>query len=71
MIYTPINTSEKLKYCPFCGGNAELRYSDEFGCLVQCKNCDMGTHNGFNNKYSGYEKRAIDFWNTRYTSEEE
>jgi len=50
-----------LKPCPFCGGEALLHKSSQFGALwkVSCKNCDAGPHG---------QLREIDaerLWNNR------
>ena len=53
--------AEKLKPCPFCGGEAELRvYSAELQ-FVQCTACLAGStafHTG---------KEAVTAWNKRWT----
>ena len=52
---------KKLKRCPFCGGQAELRvYSAELQ-FVQCTSC-LGSTSAFPN---GDE--AIAAWNNRWT----
>ena len=53
--------AEKLKHCPFCGGEAEVRtYRDDIH-FAQCKQCmSMTIH---------FQKPegAIEAWNKRYT----
>jgi transcription elongation factor Elf1 len=64
MIYTTIKTTEKLKPCPFCGCEGELRLTDQDGAFVQCKNCGIFA-SGYSPLHVGFEKKAIDFWNKR------
>lgn len=59
----------ELKPCPFCGGEAELVYSepgheDRIWCIVRCKdwNCP-GEHL---NEWYATDDDAIGKWNTRY-----
>ena len=54
--------TEKLKLCPFCGGEAEFN-SDEFGERVCCKSCGATIHNGV----YGEEGRKLAYadWNAR------
>lgn len=50
---------DKLKLCPFCGGEAEwLEYDLVF--WIGCSNCGCGT----NAQHS--EKEAITVWNRRF-----
>ena len=56
--------SEKLKPCPFCGGNAELEssYADYVGSRLHkivCKVCGCQTN------YEHPMQKAIDVWNRR------
>lgn len=56
--------SEKLKRCPFCGGNAELEssYADYVGSglhKIVCKVCGCQTN------YEHPMQKAIDLWNRR------
>ena len=56
--------SEKLKRCPFCGGNAELEssYADYVGSglhKIVCKVCGCQTN------YEHPMQKAIDVWNRR------
>ena len=52
--------TDKLKPCPFCGGEAEITYCDEGCCGAKPYEvyCDCGAH------ISAYEK-SIKAWNTR------
>ena len=54
--------TEKLKPCPFCGGEAEFN-SDEFGEGVCCKTCGAVLRNGVYGEYG--RKLASADWNTR------
>ena len=63
--------SEKLKPCPFCGGEAELAYGGKGSFIaegisfVRCKECGaVGQKFEVSRKYSSDEK-AIDAWNRR------
>jgi Lar family restriction alleviation protein len=55
------NPMMKLKPCPFCGGEAEVKSFREDMIFAQCKECLTTT-----NKYLSPE-RAVNAWNTRYT----
>ena len=68
----PVGLDEKLKPCPFCGGEAELRRSEiprEFATRIRCKaGCVEVT------KYSAWQvidadTRALTAWNTRASPE--
>jgi len=52
--------SEKLKPCPFCGGEAKLHIG-HFGCSVTCWGCDIG-HLGSERT----REHAVGSWNTRH-----
>ena len=54
--------TEKLKRCPFCGGEAEFN-SDEFGEGVCCKSCGATMHNGVYGEEG--RKLASADWNAR------
>ena len=58
---TNLAMTEKLKPCPFCGGEAEVRMFTATLSFVQCKSCLAGT--------SGFlsEHEAVNSWNRRYT----
>lgn len=57
---------ERLKPCPFCGGNAKI-YSGEQNFLIYkqkcysvfCELCKCAT------QYEGTEKEAVEDWNKR------
>ena len=52
--------SDKLKPCPFCGGEAKFFEDKGYQIYsVTCTECDAGT-----NAY-GIEQDAIDAWNSR------
>ena len=65
--------SEKLKPCPFCGGEARVdRYNDEY-CrdyylfFTRCQDCKVRTpeiHSHIDDSSGAYE-RAIKVWNRR------
>ena len=54
--------TEKLKTCPFCGGEAEFN-SDEFGEGVCCKSCGASLSNGVYGEKG--RKLASADWNSR------
>ena len=54
--------TEKLKTCPFCGGEAEFN-SDEFGESVCCKSCGASLSNGVYGEEG--RKLASADWNSR------
>lgn len=64
----------ELKQCPFCGGEAELRFFNNgpsFSYRVECLNCTAMVGRRFE-EYStnrtfwfGIKQEAIDAWNTR------
>ena len=64
----------ELKPCPFCGGEAELRFFNNgpsFSYRVECLNCTAMVGRRFE-EYStnrtfwfGIKQEAIDAWNTR------
>lgn len=54
--------TEKLKRCPFCGGEAEFN-SDEFGEGVCCEYCGASLSNGVYGEKG--RKLASADWNTR------
>ena len=59
--------TEKLKPCPFCGGEAEFN-SDEFGEGVYCKSCGATLRNGVYGEYG--RKLASADWNSRPIEDE-
>ena len=54
--------NEKLKSCPFCGGESEFN-SDDFGESVCCKSCGATIHNGVYGEEG--RKLASADWNAR------
>lgn len=59
--------TDKLKNCPFCGGEAYITNEDNYGYvddefLICCEKC--GLQFGFANQYETAEE-AIEAWNTR------
>ena len=54
--------TEKLKTCPFCGGEAEFN-SDEFGEGVCCESCGASLSNGVYGEKG--RKLASADWNSR------
>ncbi len=55
---------EKLKKCPFCGGEAELNVKHGFKgeiiiAFVYCKECGIATRS------YAFESTAIEAWNRR------
>ena len=59
--------TEKLKTCPFCGGEAEFN-SDEFGEGVCCKSCGASLSNGVYGEEG--RKLASADWNARPIEDE-
>ena len=59
--------TDKLKPCPFCGGESEFN-SDEFGEGVCCKSCGATLHNGLYGEEG--RKLASAEWNTRLIENE-
>lgn len=63
---------DKLKRCPFCGGEAELIILQELriggpeGWVVVCKKCGMNTAT-INGTYYSWRSDAIESWNKRIT----
>ena len=61
---------EKLKPCPFCGGNASTSHGVECTSgqyfFVACDRCHCRTKKFFNWVYGeSYEQKAIGAWNSR------
>lgn len=55
--------TDKLKPCPFCGGEAEMIFWEAMkDARVRCKACDVSTHD-----YRTPEE-AIEAWNKRTSS---
>lgn len=57
---------EKLKSCPFCGGEAELEINGLYWD-VNCKRClaNVGAYKCYN------KKQAVEAWNRRYKEQED
>ena len=57
---------EKLKPCPFCGGEAELEINGLYWD-VNCKRClaNVGAYKCYN------KKQAVEAWNKRYKGDKE
>lgn len=55
--------TEKLKPCPFCGGDVELRYSD-YGdqCWIKCTHCSLACRF---EKHLHHSDRTAEAWNQR------
>ena len=51
--------SDKLKPCPFCGGEAFIDGSDEILWIAVCKKCNASI------EYKETEQEAIEAWNKR------
>ena len=51
---------EKLKRCPFCGGQAEVRKFTSTMIFVQCKNCLAGS------TAFPTDEEAVTAWNKRW-----
>ena len=64
---------DKLKACPFCGGNAQLvtdRVNSNNGkpfSYIFCKDCKAHSYEYFDDAFSGQpcKERAIEAWNKR------
>ena len=61
---------DKLKPCPFCGGEAKLVYTsgNEPRPMVTCNDCEAVMHSKVIVKQTGSE--VIAAWNKRVTEEE-
>ena len=59
--------TEKLKPCPFCGGEAEI-IDDVMGTISRCRYCGAENGNGFYGE--GGHKLALEDWNTRRIEDE-
>ena len=58
-----------LKNCPFCGGRAEVTFSDwtKSDLSIRCVDCDCGT----GDVDTDYKDMAIEAWNQRTTKKPE
>ena len=63
---------EKLKPCPFCGGEAKVKaYSNGYNIWYRVRCVDCGVEqDGIRNGYYG-EEEAIEAWNRRTETHEE
>ena len=52
--------TDKLKPCPFCGGEAEMLNYSPSEWLVVCPTCD-----GMVERWRNTEKEAVEQWNRR------
>jgi ribosomal protein L37E len=66
MDYDTIDTCDKLKKCPLCGGAANLKYKGRFGRTIRCQDCGFGIIQRVT-KYSltWLENKLIEIWNKR------
>lgn len=55
--------SEKLKPCPFCGGEARLSRDFQTFHFVRCEDCGLGT------QFRQWRGKAIRAWNRRTPKE--
>lgn len=55
--------SEKLERCPFCGGEATLKYLEFRGYYIKCEKCGMMQTNG------NQKAKAIEAWNRRVATD--
>jgi Lar family restriction alleviation protein len=66
-----MNDTDKLKPCPFCGGQAILYVSPQGGICVMCWKCRVQTPNRVDcldfTKPTNATKQAIEAWNRRIT----
>lgn len=60
-----MSDNQKLKPCPFCGGEAKVSYRKPYS-IVYCKKCKAST-NEFCDWYEEQEsiKDAVEAWNRR------
>lgn len=71
--------SEKLKPCPFCGGEANLYVQMSVDGFVECRECVAIILRSVPNPWAGKGNSSEDFlkhelaeaWNTRHASGEE
>jgi hypothetical protein len=61
----------KIKPCPFCGGDADLKYDAIGSAFVKCKNkCVVQCGTAFEHRIRSKEE-AISKWNFRYDDNEQ
>jgi len=60
---------EKLKRCPFCGGEARVSDSTEIEAIIECKNCQACIFQGGTAAKESITKHilndAVERWNKR------
>ena len=58
-----------LKPCPFCGGNAEIKYeeyvTDVVSAFVYCTNCKVKFYVSFEDSKEEAYIKLVKLWNTR------
>lgn len=62
-----MNKIEKLKSCPFCGGEAKIEdwtCAYEIGTSIRCSTCGAAIHEGIEDG-DGCHDRAVKAWNRR------
>lgn len=62
-----MNEIEKLKSCPFCGGEAKIEdwtCAYEIGTSIRCSTCGAAIHEGIEDG-DGCHDRAVKAWNRR------
>jgi len=61
-----IETTIKLKPCPFCGGEAEMLYYGSKGRIIKCKKCLIQKRQKVLHKSVEWlEDKLIKDWNNR------
>ena len=61
-----IEVDIELKPCPFCGGEAELRYENRLGRTIRCRSCHIGiTNKVLRQSTEWLEQKLIEKWNKR------
>jgi len=55
-------SDEKLKPCPFCGGEAAVKSRTAYDYVIMCRDCYV---NDESNNWSQTKEEAIDAWNRR------
>lgn len=62
-----IENNNKLLNCPFCDGEANIKYigdNNEMSVYIECKDCELET-NYFRGDIKLAENKAIQYWNGR------